>query len=130
MFFASGSSDKIFQVGTDSNFRATILFGDSTIGLSPAVGDTYTITYRVGGGTRGNIAESVINAPITATISNGVDSDTVEGTLENSSLATGGAEAESIAHAKRYAPLTFRRQDRLVTVSDYKSFVNTFISNN
>ena len=129
IYFASGGSDKIFQVTTDANFGATILFGDSTVGLSPAIGDTYTITYRIGGGSRGNIGSSVINAPITATISNGSNSTSLEGTLENSSQATGGAGAESIAHARRYAPLTFRRQDRLVTVADYKSFANSFISN-
>ena len=129
IYFASGGSDKVFQVITDNKFSPTILFGDSTIGMSPAIGDDYTITYRVGGGTRGNLANSVLNAPITATISNGTNSASLEGTVENNSIATGGANAESIQHAKRYGPLTFRRQDRIVTVADYKSFANSFISN-
>ena len=46
----------------------------------------------------------------------------------NTSKATGSANAESVEHAKKYAPLTFRRQDRLVTLSDYATFANTFIS--
>jgi hypothetical protein len=129
LYFASGADDKVFQVATDNDFNATIVFGDSSIGLSPAVGDTYTVTYRIGGGSRGNIAKEVINAPINVTISDGVTSQTVQGVLENISQATGGSDAESIAHAKRYAPLTFRRQDRLVTLQDYKSFANTFMSN-
>ena len=45
------------------------------------------------------------------------------------SKATGGANAETVEHAKKYAPLTFRRQDRLVTLEDYSVFANTFISN-
>lgn len=126
IYFASGASDKIFQVTTDEAFRASILFGDNTVGLSPAVGDTYTVSYRVGGGTRGNIANSFINAPITGD-ANGTTETTV--TLENISQATGGADAESVSKAKRYAPLKFRTQDRLVTLPDYKAFANSFISN-
>lgn len=125
IYFASGGSDKIFQVTTDEAFRASILFGDNTVGMSPAIGDTYTIQYRIGGGTRGNIANSFINAPITGFV-NGSTEATI--TLENSSQGTGGADAESISKAKRYAPLKFRTQDRLVTLPDYKAFANSFIS--
>ena len=131
IYFASGATDKVFQVGTDGAFKASILFGDNTIGMSPAVGDSYFISYRVGGGTRGNIAENYISAPIQGTASNGTVSEDrgAVGTIVNSSLATGGADAESIGKAKRYAALTFRSQDRLVTLPDYKAFANTFISN-
>ena len=126
VYFASGGSDKIFQVTTDDKHSATVVFGDSTLGLSPRIGDTYTATYRIGGGERGNISTEVLNAPITVNIS---DIITAQATLENSGPGTGGAEAETVAHAKRYAPLSFRRQDRIVTLSDYKSFVNSFVSN-
>ena len=132
IYFASGATDKVFQVVTDNSFRASILFGDGTIGMSPAVGDSYTITYRVGGGSRGNVAESFINAQIGGARlkkEGGGFEDDVSVTVENTSLATGGADAESIAKAKRYAPLKFRSQDRLVTLPDYKAFANTFASN-
>lgn len=128
LYFASGATDKVFQVTTNDNFIPTIVFGDSSIGQSPAIGDTYTVTYRIGGGSRGNIAEEVLNAPVTVIVDTG-STEPVQATVENSSPATGGSDAESIAHARRYAPLTFRRQDRLVTLADYKSFVNSFISN-
>ena len=130
IYFASGGTDKVFQVTTDESFRASILFGDDTAGQSPSIGDEYTVTYRVGGGTRGNIAESVLNAPITVESTNGQITDSgIQGTLENTSLATGGRDAESIAQARRYAPLFFKSQDRLVTLPDYKGFANTFASN-
>lgn len=129
IYYASGSNDKIFQVLTDESNRATILFGDSTLGQSPAPGDTYTITYRIGGGTRGNIAARVLSIPVSIEATNGSATETIQATMENSTQATGGADAETITKAKRYAPLIFRRQDRVVTVADYKSFVNTFISN-
>jgi len=129
LYYASGPTDKIFEIATDADFKPTILFGDNTISVSPSIGDTYTVTYRIGGGTRGNLAAEVINAPLTLSAIFGDTSEEVEATIENTSICTGGAEAESIEHAKKYAPLIFRRQDRLVTMVDYKSFVNTFISN-
>lgn len=130
LFYSSGSSDKIFEIATDSSYRASVIFGDSNISISPNVGDTYTVSYRVGGGSRGNLSEGVINVPITVIAVDDIGTETEQSAIiQNTSMTTGGADAESVAHAKRYAPLIFKRQDRLVTLADYKSFVNTFISN-
>jgi len=128
VYFASSSDDKIFQITTDEDFKASVLFGDDSIGKSPSLGDAYTVMYRVGGGSRGNINDSVINAQITLSSTDGVSTQETTATLENTSIGTGGHDAESVAHAKRYAPLFFRSQDRLVTLSDYKAFTNTFTS--
>ena len=124
IYFASGSSDRIFQVVYDENYAATIIFGDGTVGISPNDTATYFVSYRVGGGTRGNILPNAINTSMQA------DNDgvTKAGTLTNTTPATGGANAESVSHAKRWGPLNFRRQDRLVTLEDYTVFANTFIS--
>ena len=133
IYFASGGDDKVFQVTTDEQFRASILFGDDSIGKSPSLGDRYVVTYRVGGGTRGNIANGVINALISGESEgrgdSGVVTASVQITVENTSLATGGRDAESVEQAKRYAPLVFRSQDRLVTLQDFKAFANNFASN-
>lgn len=130
IYFASGSSDKIFEVSYDQNYGATIIFGDGTLGLSPDSGASYFVTYRVGGGTRGNIARNSINSNINVLgLGSGGSRTSLQGTLTNTSLATGGANAETLDHAKRYAPLKFRTQDRIVTLEDYTAFANTFISN-
>jgi len=130
VYFASGQADKVFQITTDEQFRASVLFGDDSIGKSPAIGDAYNVTYRVGGGTRGNIAESIINAQTTLNSTDGTSTDSdLTATIENTSLATGGRDAESVDQAKRYAPLYFRSQDRLVTLQDFKAFANSFASN-
>ena len=127
IYFTSGASAKIFQVISDDDFRGTIVFGDGLDSISPAPGDSYTVTYRVGGGSRGNINTEVINAPITVT--NVTQSNTTfNGVLENSTRATGGSDAETVEHAKKYGPLTFRRQDRVVTLQDFTTFTNSFIS--
>jgi len=130
IYFASGETDKIFQVTTDENFRASLLFGDDSIGKSPAVGDSYTIIYRVGGGERGNVANSFINVPTEVVLNTDENRSVItQGTLENTSIATGGRNAETIESAKRYGPLFFRSQDRLVTLEDYKGHANRFASN-
>jgi len=124
IYFASGGGDRIFQVLYDDNYNATVVFGDNSVGVSPSNGASFIIQYRVGGGTRGNLEKNVISVSVQAT---GLTNLT--GTLTNISKATGGANAETVEHAKKYAPLTFRRQDRVVTLEDYSVFANTFISN-
>lgn len=121
VYYASGSSDKIFEVVYDDQYNATVVFGDGTVGISPDDTASFRVEYRVGGGTRGNLEKDVINANIST--------DDPTGVVTNTSKATGGANAETVEHAKKYAPLTFRRQDRLVTLEDYSVFANTFISN-
>lgn len=123
LYFASGNSDKIFQVSYNDDFTATVLFGDGNSGKSIPVGATYDIFYRAGGGSRGKIASNSIVANITAS-----GTTQHQGTITNTNVATGGADAESIESAKKYAPLTFKTQNRLVTLEDYKTFCNTYSS--
>ena len=122
VFFASGSSDKIFEVIYDDAYNATVVFGDGSVGVSPDDTSNYYVFYRVGGGTRGNLGKNIINN--TMLVSRDSVSDSVS--ITNNSKSTGGANAETVEHAKRFAPLNFRRQDRLVTLEDYSVFANTF----
>lgn len=128
LFFASGPSDKVYQLISNDNYGGTVVFGDNNTSKGPNVGDAYTVQYRVGGGTRGNIINSLINAGITVSFETGENTSNITATIENISKGTGGADAETIEHAKRYAPLYFRTQNRLVTLQDYKAFVNSFIT--
>jgi hypothetical protein len=122
LYSVSGAGQKVFEVVYSDDFTATVLFGDGVNGAAVPVGASYLVTYRVGGGTRGNIANEVINAPLTT--------DTNEsGTIENISVGSGGQDAETVAKAKRYGPLVFKTQDRLVTAQDYATFANTFAGN-
>jgi len=124
IYFASGSSDKIFEMIYDDDYNGTIVFGDGSVGTSPDDTALYTVFYRVGGGSRGNIAKGSINSSVVGKV-NGVAAAI---DLTNISKGTGGSNAETLEHAKKYAPLEFRRQDRLVTLEDYSVFANTYIS--
>ncbi len=120
LFFASGGGQNLYEIIYDDSYGATVVFGDGVISNSPPPDAEYTIAYRVGGGTRGNINSEIINTQLVV----GTDI----GTIENVSMATGGQDAETVEHAKKYAPLTFKRQDRLVTAEDYSTFANAFVS--
>ena len=130
LFFASGGDDKVFQVVSDDQYGAKIIFGDNNLGKVPSIGDSYKIIYRVGGGTRGNIARGILNTRVNASFySTPVATPvTAQATIQNTSKGTGGSDSETVEHAKKYGPLVFRSLNRLVTLSDYKAFVNSFIS--
>lgn len=123
LYSASGATDRIFQVVYDDNYAATVLFGDNALGISPPAGSAFTVIYRVGGGSRGNIGPGNINVETTGNQNSGGE---MAFTTENISAATGGAEAETAEHAKKYAPYTFKRQDRVVTLEDFIAIGNTF----
>ena len=122
LFFASGTTDKIFETVYDDDYNATLVFGNNIAGVSPTNAASFTVLYRVGGGTRGNIAKDTINKTLNIPLTD------TQVTITNTSKATGGANAETVEKAKKFAPLTFRRQDRLVTLLDYTVFANTFVS--
>jgi len=126
LFSASGGTDKIFQATYNDGYGVTILFGDNATGISPPPGAQFTVVYRVGGGSRGNIGQEMINVTTEAFTANSTYTDSISFVTENRTAATGGQDAETAAHAKKYAPYTFKRQDRVVTLEDYIAFGNTF----
>jgi len=130
IYFASGATDKVFEVIYDDSYKATIVFGDGVTGESPSNSASYTVLYRVGGGSRGNISVNSINQDISDAYGSLLGPTyPATGVLTNTSKGVGGSNSETLEHAKKYAPLTFRRQDRLVTLLDYTTFANTFIGN-
>ena len=125
LYSASGATDRIFQAVYDDKYSATLLFGDNVIGVSPPPGSQFLTTYRVGGGTRGNMRAEVINTSLNALTAS---STLVPFVVENRTALTGGSNAETAEHAKKYAPLTFKQQDRVVTLEDFVAIANTFRS--
>lgn len=117
----SSSDDAVFELSYNSDFTATVLFGDGVTGKLPPTGSTYTVLYRVGGGIRGNAAAGLIQQ-------NKNTAGGKEITVTNTLPFTGGASSESIEHIKKYSKLVFRQQDRLVSLDDYTAFGNTFKS--
>jgi hypothetical protein len=129
LYSASSTNDKVFQVVYGDDYSAKVLFGDGTNGFSPSANAEYTVVYRVGGGSRGNTPNSYINTTIDAThVRPSAPNVSFSMPIVQNKIGTGGADAETVDHAKRYGPLTFRSQDRLVSLEDYAAFVSRFTS--
>ena len=119
----SSSDQKVFEVIYSDDYSAKIVFGDGVAGVNPTTGSDYKIMYRVGGGQRGNAKTSFIADTITTSLGNSL-------LVENIKPFTGGSNAETIEHAKKYGKLVFKQQDRLVSLEDYVAFCNSFTGPN
>jgi hypothetical protein len=94
----------------------TIRFGDGVFGAIPADGAVFEVTYRSGGGTRGNVAAGAIDRidpahPFASTIT----------AIGNPLPAEGGADEEPADRVRELAPQAFRAQQfRAVRAEDYQ----------
>jgi uncharacterized phage protein gp47/JayE len=99
----------------DGDGGTTIRFGDGTFGMIPPAGTTFTVLYRVGGGSSGNVPADTI-----LTITPGQAQGAMITACTNPFPASGGADAETIAQVRARAPAKFRAKPlRAVLASDY-----------
>ena len=117
----SREGQKDFMLEIDENDQCTVIFGDGAFGAIPATGSEIRVTYRVGGGEKGNVVagsiQTIVDAPQL----------TLAGAkVRNPKAATGGAERETIDHAVRHAPNVFRSLKRAVTQGDYEALALDF----
>tara|TARA_R110000824_G_scaffold61487_16_gene163566 strand:- start:2296 stop:3915 length:1620 start_codon:yes stop_codon:yes gene_type:complete len=124
LFAASGGTTPVFQKKYLDGYQCMLEFGDGVRGRLPTPLANYVVTYRTGGGVNGNIMRGGINQNIVA-YNNSIDK--IEVKIENTTKGSGGTSAESVAHAKRYAPYFFRTQYRAVTGEDYNALANSFV---
>jgi Baseplate J-like protein len=117
----SREGQKDFAIEIDENDRATVMFGDGILGAIPVPGSIIKVSYRVGGGSQGNVLPGTIQ-----TIIDAPQLLLVGGEVTNPMPATGGAERESIEHAVSHAPQVFRSLKRAVTAQDYEALALDF----
>jgi baseplate J-like protein len=94
----------------DDDGTVHLRFGDDVSGRLPMPGQHFTASYRVGGGTAGNVGRDVLTVP-----GPGVTGVTVRNPLP----ASGGAGPEPVEQVRQFAPQAFRIQERAVTDDDY-----------
>jgi hypothetical protein len=117
----SRGPDPDFAIETDESEITTILFGDGQYGMIPPVGSQIVVTYRVGGGTAGNVGAGQI-----AVISEAPQLQLLGARVINRVPASGGAERESIEQAIKFAPTVFSSMNRAVTANDYVAQARLF----
>jgi Baseplate J-like protein len=109
------TSDGTTWYDYDGDGGTTIRFGDGNFGASPPPGTTFTVLYRVGGGSTGNVpADTIVTAapgqPQAALIS----------ACTNPFPASGGTDAETSAQVRVRAPQKFSAEPlRAVQAADY-----------
>ncbi len=118
-FSREGQQDYIIEI--DEHDQATVTFGDGDFGAIPAPGTEIRVTYRIGGGLKGNVLAGSIQ-----TIVDAPQLTLVGAKVTNPGAATGGAERETIADAVRHAPSVFRSLKRAVTQDDYEALALEF----
>jgi baseplate J-like protein len=101
-----------FVVETEDDNRALLRFGDGVHGKRPSAGGTFTVTYRVGNGTSGNVGAKAIAHVVSKAAG-------IFGEVANPLSAAGGIDPEDLEAARRDAPEAFRTQERAVTAADY-----------
>lgn len=107
----SGPASREFVVEVENDDAAFIRFGDDLFGSRPVAGTSFTATYRVGNGTRGNVGADVLGHIVSV-------QSAITG-VSNPLPARGGVEPENFEQVRQNAPVAFRTQQRAVTPLDY-----------
>jgi len=98
---------------------STIRFGDDVFGEIPESGAIFQATYRIGGGSRGNVARDTITS-LGSGPGNAAASPINK--VTNPFAATGGSDEETNAQVAHLAPQAFRAvQYRAVLPKDYEN---------
>lgn len=125
-YFTDSQPRKEYRVEYDSEYRAYIIFGNNRAGLSPSNGSTINITYRVGGGTNGNIVTGFVEIQRLAEVF-GLDFN-IPVFLRNYTKGDFGYNGDTIDDIRRKLPAYLRTQNRAVTGSDYKTLADQFVT--
>ena len=122
-FQESGGTDEHFEVETDGLDRTRILFGDGVRGAVPAADTAIRVEYLETLGAGGNLGAGVVtelSGPIHQ------DGEPVAVAVTNPVPATGGADRESLEHARGQAPAEVRAVWKALTKDDYKALAEGY----
>lgn len=125
-YFTDSNPRKEYRVEYTPEYRAMIIFGDNNTGLIPKKGSAVKISYRVGGGTAGNIVTGAVDQRIYAHIPSIGHMITLN--VKNYTRGEGGYDGDTIEDIRRKLPLYLKTQDRCVTGEDYKAIADNFVT--
>jgi len=109
----SNADSKVFGIEIASDGVVQILFGNGLNGNIPNNRAEITVSYRYGQGSGGNVGSGRITA-----FEAGSNIPNVS--ITSSTAITGGTDSESLESMKTNIPLTFRTQNRAVSIQDFK----------
>jgi hypothetical protein len=125
----STANATVYRVEIDDTGIATIVFGQGgsgssgeQFGLRPPDNATVTATYRIGGGTIGNLSPDTL-VRLYSPVAGGMDWFL---SVTNPLAAVGGRDLESRDQARRFVPATFKQPLVAVTTADYQNAAQAF----
>jgi hypothetical protein len=117
--YQSAPGARRYETLQDDNGFTSLQFGDGVEGARlPSGHSNVRVHYRKGLGAAGNVAAGKLTTLLARPL--GVTE------VVNPVPATGGEDAESLAQARRNAPLTVLTLDRAVSIDDYANFARAF----
>jgi hypothetical protein len=117
-----GRNDEVYYIQENSNGKYEIYFGSDIIGKSLSVGNIIEIEAILCNGEEANGARQFKPEGLTAYNSLN-NADKFVPAIDIINPAEGGSNRESIEKIKYSAPKQYTRQNRLVSVNDYESFI-------
>jgi predicted phage baseplate assembly protein len=118
-FFDRGPNERIYITRTDDQGRTTIRFGDGITGARlPSGQENIRAKYRKGTGVGGNLPGDRLTQLMTRPLG-------LKG-VTNPLAATGGADQEGLADARKTAPIAILTLGRIVSLQDYEDFARAF----
>lgn len=115
--------DPVFTLYTNASNVSYVLFGDGVSGLVPPNNSIIYATYRVGGGTIGNVAANTIKTILTNSQVGLTVLNTYYGSPTDTGAASGGTDAESTDSIRLNAPRSMHALNRAVSLADYAALV-------
>ena len=145
LYLENSTAQKI-EIRLNGNKNYEIKFGNNINGLQLTAGDIVSVYYLQSLGADGEVGSGAINGQPAILYSTGqfniIKQDIISPDLTllndtnilyldfaNSNISTSFTEAEGVNSIRANAPATFRTQFRVVTSSDYESFIKNSFAN-
>lgn len=114
-FLSFSSSAQVYRLVRTDDGETYAVFGDGVYGQVPTVASPITVSFRTGGGRRGNLQPNAITIRVNAI----ADILSVNNPLSSS----GGDDAQTVKSGKNAIASGFITQDRGVSAADYEQLV-------
>lgn len=125
-YFTDSQPRPEFRVEFNSEYTGFVIFGNNKTGLIPSNGSVILVTYRVGGGTIGNIVTGYVETQTQVAVP-GLDFP-VPIALRNYTKGEGGYNGDTINDIRKKLPAWLRTQNRAVSGEDYKTLADQFVT--
>lgn len=125
-YFSDSQPRMEYRIDFDSSYTGFIIFGNSRAGFIPSQGSKIEATYRIGGGTSGNVVTGAFNVQ-SGFVVPGFDI-TVPVSFLNYTRGDFGYDGDTIEDIRRKLPAYNKVQNRAVTGEDYKELAELYSS--